>query len=301
MCLFDIFIYIAGQIEPKMKVEKVYITPGKAETLLRNNIKNRCITSRSLQRIVNQMKNGEWQEDTGETIKIASDGTLLDGQHRLTALIETGKSFNFLVISDLPNKAFEVIDTGKARNAGDALKILGVKNYYALSALIRQYLYLKAEKILNKQNDAVVTTSKIVECYNERNNYWNNISKRAHYLYVAAQKILTQSFIGGWYSYLSEFFQDETELFFQKLCSGINILDDKDPIKILRDELYQNKISDKKITVSYKNAILIVTWNSYLLNKKYSVIPYRYNKDPFPKIIKSIDEIKKKVSKDIND
>lgn len=264
-----------------MQVKRETITPALAEQYLRQN-NNRKIKSRSLQRIIDQMKNGEWQEDTGETIKFDRNGNLLDGQHRLQSLIETGLTFDFLVVRGLKPEAFDVIDTGKPRTAGDALHMLGVKNYFNISAIIRNYLYLRIGRVLNKQNDAIATAHKIVEAYQEDPNGWIETNQKAFYLYIAAKKMITQSILGAWYKFLAEKEPQETEVFFQKLCSGIGLNDERDPIKILRDIFIENAMSDKKLTNSAKHAYMVVTWNSFLQGKKYSVIPYRYQKDKFP-------------------
>lgn len=270
-----------------MKIEKRTIGPSQAEEMLRKNIKNRRVSERSLQKIIDQMKSGQWQEDTGETIKIAKDGTLLDGQHRLKGLIETNKTFSFVVVSDLPNKAFEVIDTGKSRCASDALHILGVKNYINVSSIIRGYLYLSDGKILNKQNLAIASNTSIVDTYNENPKYWDDLTGLSFTLYRSCSGILTQSFIGSYYALLSKTELEEAQVFFQKLCIGIGINDERDPIGVLRKLLIENRVSDKKLTLSAKNAFFVVTWNSFLQGKKYKNIPYRYGKDKFPDLYKT--------------
>lgn len=273
-----------------MQIITEEIGPGKAAIYMEKNVKNRAIKPRALQRLVDQMNDGEWKENTGEAIKFARDGTLIDGQHRLQAVINSGKTFKFLVIKGLNKEVFEVIDTGKARNAGDALHLMGVKNYYNISALIRNYLYLRAGRILNKQNDAVSTSHKIIEAYEEDPQGWHDVNQKASILYQTISKIITQTMIGCYYKFFSEQEPEETEVFFQKLCSGVGISDERDPIAVLRKIFIENAISDKRLTNSAKNAYMIVTWNSHLLGKKYKVIPYNYLKDKFPIPYRTKDE-----------
>jgi hypothetical protein len=280
-----------------MQVKIETITPAKAEQYLRKNDRNRKLKPRSLQKIKDQMESGEWLDNTGETIKFDNEGNLLDGQHRLQSLIETGLTFDFLVVRGLNGKVFNVIDTGKPRNAGDALHVLGVKNYYNISAIIRNYLYLKIGRVHNKQNDSVATAQKIVETYQESPEMWKEINQKAFYLYIASSKMITQTMIGAWYKHLSQNETEETEVFFQKLCSGIGLTDERDPINVLRNIFISNAVSEKKLTNSVKHAYMVVTWNSYLQGKKYSVIPYRYGKDKFPVLFltkkEALESIKK--------
>ncbi len=48
----------------------------------------------------NAMKSGEWKYN-GESIKVCTDGSLLDGQHRLEACIESGVTFDTLLVTNL--------------------------------------------------------------------------------------------------------------------------------------------------------------------------------------------------------
>ena len=72
------------------------------------------------------MISGKWLFD-GQPIRFDSDGFLLDGQHRLNAIVKSGTSQKFLIIKGLQNETFKVMDTGKNRNGSDALSILGIK------------------------------------------------------------------------------------------------------------------------------------------------------------------------------
>ena len=73
----------------------------------------------------------------GETVKIASDGTILDGQHRLYACIQAGVPFETVVIRGLPPEAQDTIDTGMARKFADQLALRGEVNTPLLAAITR--------------------------------------------------------------------------------------------------------------------------------------------------------------------
>ena len=57
------------------------------------------------------MEAGNWQWN-GESIKFAEDGTLLDGQHRLAAIAESGVTLPVLVVRGLPNETQETAVDG---------------------------------------------------------------------------------------------------------------------------------------------------------------------------------------------
>lgn len=81
------------------------------------------------------MERGEW-ELNGETIKVAEDGTLIDGQHRLQAVVESGVSIETVIVWDLPLAAQDTIDTGRRRRLADVLAIEGHPDPTALAAAL---------------------------------------------------------------------------------------------------------------------------------------------------------------------
>ena len=87
-----------------MKTEVKLITPQIAEEMLKKNPMNRRVKDFVISEYSRVMKAGLWKENTGEAIKFASDGTLLDGQHRLTALIKANVSLYFLIITGMRKK-----------------------------------------------------------------------------------------------------------------------------------------------------------------------------------------------------
>lgn len=117
--------------------EMIQITPAVAEQMLSKNQHNRSIRPRHLDSLVEDMRAGEWREN-GETIKIARDGTIIDGQHRLEAVLRSQASQRFLVVRGLPMAAQETVDTGARRSFVDALKLRGEANNSTLAALVRR-------------------------------------------------------------------------------------------------------------------------------------------------------------------
>lgn len=62
-----------------------------AETWLSRNSNNRNLRGQVIASYARDMKSGAWVLN-GETVKIASNGQLLDGQHRLNAVVESGQT-----------------------------------------------------------------------------------------------------------------------------------------------------------------------------------------------------------------
>jgi hypothetical protein len=100
--------------------EVVTITPAEATSWLRANEHNRPVRKNHVLFLANQIKSGLWQIN-GQAIVIADNEQVLDGQHRLLAIIESGKSIKTLVVYGITPEAFSTIDTGAVRSSADAL------------------------------------------------------------------------------------------------------------------------------------------------------------------------------------
>jgi hypothetical protein len=112
------------------------IGPDDAAELLATNAGNRRLNPRSVQRYASDMAAGRWRE-TGEAIKVGTDGRLLDGQHRLAAIIHSGVTVSMLVICDVDPTAAVSMDQGVSRTMADQLTILGEKNARGKAAVGR--------------------------------------------------------------------------------------------------------------------------------------------------------------------
>lgn len=124
------------------------ITPEwAAQILAHNNNRNRAVSRAHVEFLANEMRQGNW-EDTSDTIKFCPDGELLDGQHRLAAVVKTGMSIRAWVAENVPARVFHAIDTNKRRSAGDTLRVGGEKNANRLASalvLIDRYLNGRVE------------------------------------------------------------------------------------------------------------------------------------------------------------
>src|SRR3954453_8673381 len=67
----------------------VYVTVPVAQALLSMNTGNRPIIEKWVKTLADRMRRGAWIL-TGNTVIVASEGILNDGQHRLHAVVESG-------------------------------------------------------------------------------------------------------------------------------------------------------------------------------------------------------------------
>lgn len=103
-------------------VSVVRITPDAAAKLLSTNYGGqRSIKGTNVEKLVEVMKAGKWNPYVGDLIRITRDGVLVDGQHRLLAVIESGVTCEFLLAENFDIGDFPYIDTGASRIAKDVV------------------------------------------------------------------------------------------------------------------------------------------------------------------------------------
>lgn len=104
---------------------RVLVTPDMAMRLLDANKLNRPLTGGHAERIAGQITQGKWRFN-GDTIKISEEGDVLDGQHRLFAIIEAKTAVETIIVYGIKRDAFATIDTiRKTRSLGDTVALSG--------------------------------------------------------------------------------------------------------------------------------------------------------------------------------
>lgn len=116
--------------------EVMFITPEIAQQWTALNTRNRPVRYTKVAQYARDMKAGSWKLN-GETVKIASDGTIIDGQHRLYACISAGVPFQTIVVRGLPSEVQDTVDTGASRKMSDQLALRGEVNADLLAAVTR--------------------------------------------------------------------------------------------------------------------------------------------------------------------
>jgi hypothetical protein len=107
-----------------MKISVMTITPDLAAEFLKRNTGNRAIRKKAVDQYADDLRRGEWKL-THQGVAISPTGRLLDGQHRLFAIVQSGITAQMVVALDVPVDAYLVMDRGKPRQLRDALGIDG--------------------------------------------------------------------------------------------------------------------------------------------------------------------------------
>ena len=152
-----------------MRSEVITITPELAREMLESNIKNnRRLSHDVVQRYARIMKAGGWNV-THQGIAIDTDMRLIDGQHRLNAIIQANVPVNMMVTYDVEHKDGEAftIDVGRRRTVNNVIAISGIDDpvFKNVSSYISSYMRWK--NIPNRKCEAAEIIAYIERHYDE--------------------------------------------------------------------------------------------------------------------------------------
>ena len=109
---------------PRIVAHRVFVTPDMAaEWLAAGNVDNRAIRQTVVRRYADMMRGGEWHA-THQGVAF-SDRRLIDGQHRLTAIVQSGIPQWMVIFADQSDVTFGVLDKGVSRNLRDEVPMPG--------------------------------------------------------------------------------------------------------------------------------------------------------------------------------
>ena len=229
------------------------ITPESAAEMLQLNKNNRPASATSVKFLAREIREGRWQVN-GDTITFADD-RLIDGQHRLMAVIESGIPISTFVVRGVPSESFLTKDSGRKRGAADALAIIGVNYSNSVAASLKQvWLYYKTGKLDN--TGIAPSTSILIEFYEKHTGITRSVQ-----LIKTRTNLVQNSLLSALHYLFSQKDQDAADQFMNDLCTGAN-LDPYDPVFLLRKRLLENLSSTLKIPFYSLGALIIKAWNA---------------------------------------
>jgi hypothetical protein len=111
---------------PGLSFQVVEITPVLAAEWLKRNRKNRKVKNLTVEAYARDMKNDAWYL-THQGVAFDADGNLIDGQHRLQAVVSAKRNVAMFVTSGWPangkQKTMDAVDRGVNRSLADQLSL----------------------------------------------------------------------------------------------------------------------------------------------------------------------------------
>lgn len=272
-----------------IKFRQLLVTPTQAAEWLQKNPTNRDYKPNIGKHYANLMSKGEFSESSPIPISFDHDGNLIDGQHRLSGVILSGKSVWMTIAENVPSENFKIIDRGAKRTPGDIFKISGIENSKICAAIIHKFLLAKkfsGKKFVGNDgsdNYRIFSVNDLINEYNLRPFYWQHIINFVHKSNKSFGGFLDPSLLGAWYAATSDISESDANTYFTALTTGIGFTNDKDPILQYRNYLIKNKETRhiKTVVSSNRYAMFVKSWNMFR-DKKLKTLTYQPSQESFP-------------------
>lgn len=284
----------------QITVEVEHITPEVAIDMLGHNTHNRRVRDSLVYKLANAMRRGEWVLN-GETIKVRRDGVVIDGQHRLLAVIESGLPINTYVVRGLDDMAQQTVDIGQTRAAKDVLALEGYGNRSALLAATLRYLRMIETNEIRSSNAGSVTRAGarnarfVTGVYSPQElmetllNYpyiYDSITKADAIVRPLRGSQSQYAALHAWFSTIDSPAADE---FFDMVGTGLG-LTATSPVYLLRKWMETRTVKDtrrvytqSRIKRLYVHAMFVLAWNAWRDGKHPKNLSWKTTSDlPVP-------------------
>jgi hypothetical protein len=238
-------------------VEIIDVTPEMAHDWLSKNPNNRNLRKTVTESYARDMAAGHWVLN-GETLKIADSGQLLDGQHRLSAVIAADTTVPMIVVRNMPISVMPTVDAGAKRTYSDALKLQGEENTSVLAAVTRRAV-LWARGYRTKTGSVSPTALEMNEFLEEHRRLRSSAEIAVK---LAARSLLPSSIMGLCHWLFSDLDPDDAAWFLARLADGDGLAAD-DPIAALRNRIVKMRVGGGRVNETDALALIILAWNAH--------------------------------------
>jgi hypothetical protein len=120
-------------VSQSVRIETV--TPKKAQGWLAGNVDNRKLRETRVVHLARILSQGEW-ELTGDAIVFDDQDVLINGQHRLSAVVVAGVAARFVILRGVPTRTQEVMDQNLSRSLADQLQRRGIGMQFVVASAL---------------------------------------------------------------------------------------------------------------------------------------------------------------------
>ena len=270
----DWFHYSVIRSRREVFSEVVEVTPEIARLFLGGNDANRAVTISHVAKLAADITDGRWDLN-GESIKIARDGRLADGQHRCHAVIMADTPIRTVVTFGVDYESRVTTDQGKAKSVGDYLAMShGTTNANNAAAAARILLAhrLGIRSDTGSGKNSPITKTRI---YAEYEAHQRDIDSAVSSLAAHG----TSRVLGGPSTLAAALVllrrkSPAADDFIDKFVKGHN-LSDGDPILAARDRL----IREPHMRVAERLTLLTKAFDAWLEGRELSRIAVKTRKD----------------------
>lgn len=240
----------------KMTVSVVMVTPDMAARWLEQNTSNRPLRDVKVRQYARDMSAGLWTFDAS-AICFGPDGRLLNGQHRLSAVIASKATIAFQVARNVPESSMKNMDTGTKRTAGDYFGLAGMKHANLIASSAKLASLLADGRVYSDRKVQTVSTTELDVFVDENPDLLTWVETATHLRNIEAPP--TAIAVSGWLFARASDSQSSAD-FLNKLATRSN-LGDGHPILTLDNRL--RSIRSQRRRVEHRDYIhlFVKAWN----------------------------------------
>lgn len=248
-----------------------------------SKIKQRALSPKTVSRYSGDMASAQWPF-TGDPIRFNNRGELVDGQHRLQAIIDSNITQPMMVIRGLEPETFAVFDTGRARSFTDVLKSMGIPNTSMVAGVTRRVFYWQrggyaVQGVARTPNSPLLSIpaspGMLLETFEKYRPEIQAAARRGAGVKASgfATKTAAPGAVGFLYFLFRRINKDACEKFFHELRVGPAQIGPEYPIAVLRKRLYQQVSSAEKASADWVWVhFFIHTWNKWLAGESMGAL-----------------------------
>ncbi len=257
-----------------LDIEVVDVDADLATEWLAKNTNNRPVRKRRVIEFRRDMLAGNWR-DVGDPLRFNVDGEMIDGQHRLEAIVLASKvmpdiKVPLVVVRGVKNEDHVVIDTGTRRTASDQLRIAGYQNYAILGAAAKWCLLFDRKALYADAMLKSVTHAEIMQ-YVEDNPDLQDIANEVGRT-IGKKCDMPNGYIACGYYLCWRINKGEADEFFGRFADGIGLYEG-DPILALRNRLAENRRNHGNLSGAMYLSLLLRAWNAKRENRSLKSLP----------------------------
>ncbi|MER5301346.1 hypothetical protein ABT039_17990 [Streptomyces lasiicapitis] len=235
----------------------IVLHPQLASRLLRRNTKNRNVRAAAVEDYVRDIQANTWPLN-GEAIKLDVQGNVLDGQHRLYAVVKADEPVTTFIVGGLPPETQATMDSGLRRTTADALSLAEESNATTVAAILRRvWTWQQGDRKFTRRISPTTAESKALLVKHPEIRRSAEIAMRTR----AAFPHIPQSALGTAHFLFNAIDPDQCTWFFQRLGDGVE-LSSGHPILALRARVTSERAKEGQIAWARHLAYLVSTWNA---------------------------------------
>ncbi len=264
---------------PRTKYETRWITPDSAREYLDNQVENRPLSRQTIHRYAADMLGGDWLV-TGENIKLNTEGRMLDGQHRMHAIIHAGKlaaeapeehePFTGMFLDfalGIDDNARQSMDIGRRRSLADEMSFEGGDNAGRVAPLVSWHLAFLHGNFTNAGGSWRPTQAQALAAWRQDKTRYYTSAMRG---YDASKQGMgaAAAFSTAYHVIRCQHGDELADRFWDLFVTGAN-MSVGHPILMLRNLLMRKKFRRKELL-----GLVFKTWNSWIDGRVLKDSPY---------------------------